>query len=166
MQGGAAAPPKAIELPTPPPQEALDENGEPVHFASGKHLLIDLYRADPATLNDRDGLEKAVTDIISGAGMHLLSVSAHKLEPQGVTVVAGISESHLTIHTWHVTTLSTPLPMHFVFFLVVTSRTLLGCTKPPSSLMRGVRSTTTSGCVPLGSAVSCMSLYADVRTFR
>ena len=34
------------------------------------------------------------------AGMHLLSVSSHKLEPQGVTVVAGIAESHLTIHTW------------------------------------------------------------------
>ena len=104
MNGGAQkdAATKAVidAMPTPPPQEALDENGDPVHYAAGKHLLIDLYRADEATLNDRDGLEKAVTDIISGAGMHLLSVSAHQLEPQGVTVVAGISESHLTIHTW------------------------------------------------------------------
>ena len=32
--------------------------------------------------------------------MHLLSVDMHQLEPQGVSVVAAISESHLTIHTW------------------------------------------------------------------
>lgn len=78
----------------------VEDDGSEVHYAAGKHLLVDLYRADSAMLNDREGLEEAVVSIIRNAGMHLLSVAAHKLDPQGVTVVAGISESHLTIHTW------------------------------------------------------------------
>ena len=63
-------------------------------------LQVDLYDADPATLNNAEGLRKDIEEIIKGAGMHLLSIHASQLEPQGVTVVAGISESHLTIHTW------------------------------------------------------------------
>jgi S-adenosylmethionine decarboxylase proenzyme len=59
-----------------------------------------LYKASPEVLNDGEGLKASVISIIEGAGMHLLSVSMHQFEPQGVSVVAAISESHLTIHTW------------------------------------------------------------------
>eukprot|EP00039_Didymoeca_costata_P023563 m.7521 g.7521 ORF g.7521 m.7521 type:complete len:751 (+) comp3728_c0_seq1:201-2453(+) len=84
---------------TPPPFVAAEVEGGP-YYPKGKHLLVDLQGASGDVLNDRQGLEDTVVSIIKNAGMHMLSVSSHQLEPQGVSVVAAISESHLTIHTW------------------------------------------------------------------
>ena len=33
-------------------------------------------------------------------GAHVLGVHLHRLEPQGISGVVVITESHLTIHTW------------------------------------------------------------------
>lgn len=48
---------------------------------------MDLQGASGDVLNDRQGLEDTVVSIIKNAGMHMLSVSSHQLEPQGVSVV-------------------------------------------------------------------------------
>jgi len=82
------------------PEDELPPISDEVYYATGNHLLVDLYKADEAILNDGKYLEESVVGIIRGAGMHMLSVDMHQLEPQGVSVVAAISESHLTIHTW------------------------------------------------------------------
>eukprot|EP00039_Didymoeca_costata_P022468 m.4603 g.4603 ORF g.4603 m.4603 type:complete len:549 (+) comp3028_c0_seq2:293-1939(+) len=85
---------------SPKPILSADEIPGGPYYARGRHLLVDLQGASGQVLNDRQGLEDTVVSIIKNAGMHMLSVSSHQLEPQGVSVVAAISESHLTIHTW------------------------------------------------------------------
>lgn len=51
-------------------------------------------------LNDEEYLRDAVKRIIDKTKMHLLDIQSAKLNPQGVSVVAMLSESHLSIHTW------------------------------------------------------------------
>ena len=68
--------------------------------ASGQHLLLDLQGANPAKLDDEEYLRNACLSIIEKANMHLLGIQSAKLNPQGVSVVAMLAESHLSIHTW------------------------------------------------------------------
>ena len=79
-------------VPEPPPSQMTP--------ASGQHLLLDLHGGDFDKLNDEQYLRSAVLNIIHKANMHLLGIQSAKLNPQGVSVVAMLAESHLSIHTW------------------------------------------------------------------
>ena len=68
--------------------------------ASGQHLLLDLQGGNYDKLNDEEYLRTAVLNIVDKANMHLLGIQSAKLNPQGVSVVAMLAESHLSIHTW------------------------------------------------------------------
>ncbi|MHB1044619.1 MAG: adenosylmethionine decarboxylase [Thermoanaerobaculia bacterium] len=68
--------------------------------ALGTHLLLDLAGAPFATLDDPGVVEAALVDTVAAMGAHVLGVHLHRLEPQGISGVVVISESHLTIHTW------------------------------------------------------------------
>ena len=68
--------------------------------ALGIHLLLDLAGVPFDTLDDDVLLERLLTGTVDQMGAVLLGVHLHRLEPQGVSGVAVISESHLTIHTW------------------------------------------------------------------
>ena len=52
------------------------------------------------TLNDEEYLREVILRIIDKVQMTLLGIQSAKLNPQGVSVVAMLSESHLSIHTW------------------------------------------------------------------
>jgi len=73
---------------------------EPNVPAKGQHLLIDLSGSTFDVLNDEEYMKQATLNIVKATGMTLLGISSFKLEPQGVSVVATLAESHLTIHTW------------------------------------------------------------------
>ena len=66
----------------------------------GSHLLLDLAGAPFATLDDPAVVEAALVETVAAMGAHVLGVHLHRLEPQGISGVVVISESHLTIHTW------------------------------------------------------------------
>jgi len=66
----------------------------------GTHLLLDLAGAPFATLDDPEVVKGALVDTVAAMGAHVLGVHLHRLEPQGISGVVVISESHLTIHTW------------------------------------------------------------------
>ena len=66
----------------------------------GTHLLLDLAGAPFATLDDPAVVEAALVDTVAAMGAHVLGIHIHRLEPQGISGVVVISESHLTIHTW------------------------------------------------------------------
>lgn len=66
----------------------------------GTHLLLDLAGAPFATLDDPSVVESALVDTVAAMEAHVLGVHLHRLEPQGISGVVVISESHLTIHTW------------------------------------------------------------------
>lgn len=74
----------------------IHENG--VSFA-GRHLLVDLW--DARQLTDIDYIEKTLRRSAEAAGATVLSVHLHQFSDSGgVSGVAILSESHISIHTW------------------------------------------------------------------
>ncbi|MFM7634024.1 MAG: adenosylmethionine decarboxylase, partial [Cyanobacteriota bacterium] len=45
-------------------------------------------------------LRDTITDAAKRAGATLLNLITHRFEPQGVTGLALLAESHISIHTW------------------------------------------------------------------
>ena len=68
-------------------------------LATGTHLLIDLHGA--SRLDDADHVRQALVDAAAACGATLLDVKLHSFGAQsGVTGVALLAESHISIHTW------------------------------------------------------------------
>jgi len=70
----------------------------PAKTGLGTHLLIDL--SGGLGLNDVARVETALRDATEAAGATLLDIRLHRFAPQGVTGVALLAESHITVHTW------------------------------------------------------------------
>ncbi|MBM5799403.1 MAG: adenosylmethionine decarboxylase [Cyanobacteria bacterium K_DeepCast_35m_m2_023] len=66
----------------------------------GKHCILELYACNQDRLNDEAFLRDAITDAAKRAGATLLHLVTHHFEPQGVTGLALLAESHISIHTW------------------------------------------------------------------
>jgi S-adenosylmethionine decarboxylase len=66
----------------------------------GKHCILELYGCDSGKLNDEAFLRSAITHAAQRAGATLLNLITHHFEPQGVTGLALLAESHISIHTW------------------------------------------------------------------
>jgi S-adenosylmethionine decarboxylase len=66
----------------------------------GKHCILELYECDSSKLNDEAFLRDTITDAAKRAGATLLNLITHRFEPQGVTGLALLAESHISIHTW------------------------------------------------------------------
>jgi len=65
-----------------------------------KHLLLELYRCDCAKLNDELFLRCTLNRAAKLAKAKVLNLISNKFEPQGVTAIALLAESHISIHTW------------------------------------------------------------------
>ena len=75
-----------------------DEFGN--HFA-GHHLLVDLYDVAAPLLSDMPLIRRTLTEAVRAAGATLLSIDLHVFEPNGgISGVAILAESHISIHTW------------------------------------------------------------------
>ena len=72
----------------------------PVSDTVGKHCILELYNCDSAKLDDEAFLRTAITSAAKRAGATLLNLITHRFEPQGVTGLALLAESHISIHTW------------------------------------------------------------------
>ena len=70
----------------------------PARTAAGTHLIIDLN--DGRGLDDLLRVETAMRRAVEAAGAHLLDLHLHHFSPQGITGVALLAESHITVHTW------------------------------------------------------------------
>lgn len=67
--------------------------------STGLHLIADLEGA--SRLGDADWIEGALRDAATAANATVLDVRLHRFGPeQGVTGVALLAESHISIHTW------------------------------------------------------------------
>ncbi|MCT0225387.1 adenosylmethionine decarboxylase [Synechococcus sp. CS-1328] len=66
----------------------------------GKHCILELYDCTSAKLNDEAFLRTAITTAAKRAGATLLNLITHHFDPQGVTGLALLAESHISIHTW------------------------------------------------------------------
>ena len=65
-----------------------------------KHLLLELYRCDYEKLNDESFLRCTLNRAAKLAKATVLHLISNKFEPQGVTAIALLAESHISIHTW------------------------------------------------------------------
>jgi len=65
-----------------------------------KHLLLELYRCNREKLNDESFLRCILNSAAKLANATVLNLISNKFEPQGVTAIALLAESHISIHTW------------------------------------------------------------------
>ena len=65
-----------------------------------KHYLLELYKCDYDKLNDESFLRCILNNSAKLANARVLNLVSNKFEPQGVTAIALLAESHLSIHTW------------------------------------------------------------------
>ncbi len=66
----------------------------------GKHCILELYECDQYKLNDEAFIRTSLTSASKIAGATLLNMLTHRFQPQGVTGLALLAESHISIHTW------------------------------------------------------------------
>ena len=65
-----------------------------------RHILFTLQGCAFDPLNDRSYIEVILKETAEICKSTLLDISSHKFQPQGVTAVALLAESHISIHTW------------------------------------------------------------------
>ena len=51
-------------------------------------------------IDDAVVLEKIINKALENVGAKVLFSNSYQFEPQGVTAVSGIAESHASVHTW------------------------------------------------------------------
>ena len=85
-------------------RDVLDENRDD-HFIrrdgrvfAGTHLIIEVV--DGTGLDDEARIQQAFRDCVTTCGATLLHIHTHKFSPQGVSGVAVLAESHISVHTW------------------------------------------------------------------
>lgn len=66
----------------------------------GRHAIFELYGCDSNLLDDEEYIVNSLCEVANKLGATILSTSSHKFEPQGVTSILLLSESHISIHTW------------------------------------------------------------------
>ena len=77
---------------------SLSNDNELSH--ESKHLLLELYKCDYEKLNDESFLRCSLNRAAKLANATVLNLISNKFEPQGVTAIALLAESHISIHTW------------------------------------------------------------------
>ena len=94
---------KPIVVVAPPPSDRMEERAD--HFAvrngvrcAGVHLIIDLHGAKG--LDDIDLVERTLRRCVDAARATLLHLHVHHFQPNGISGVAVLAESHISIHTW------------------------------------------------------------------
>ena len=75
-------------------------NNENELVYKSKHCLLELYKCDYEKLNDESFLRCSLNNAAKLANATVLNLISNKFEPHGVTAIALLAESHLSIHTW------------------------------------------------------------------
>lgn len=66
----------------------------------GKHCTLELYGVDPHLLNDLAFLDDVLRKAAIESGATILDSVFKQFEPQGITMLLLLAESHVSIHTW------------------------------------------------------------------
>ena len=75
-------------------------SNEKKRIHQSKHFLLELYGCDFDKLNDESFLRCTLNRAAKLAKATVLNLISNKFEPQGVTAIALLAESHISIHTW------------------------------------------------------------------
>lgn len=66
----------------------------------GRHLIVELAECDKTILDNIVLLEEHMKESVRLAGATIVKAVFHRYNPQGVSGVVVIAESHISIHTW------------------------------------------------------------------
>ncbi|SYZ72817.1 S-adenosylmethionine decarboxylase proenzyme [Candidatus Zixiibacteriota bacterium] len=66
----------------------------------GRHLLAELTECSSEALNNRPELEKIMIEAARHSGATVVDSVFHHYNPQGLSGIVVIAESHISIHTW------------------------------------------------------------------
>ncbi len=80
------------------PSSMKAEDGEYQFY--GRHLVVSFKDCSPEALSNIDGLKDAFIRAVNACGATCLSTADFVFEPNGLTMVALLSESHASIHTY------------------------------------------------------------------
>lgn len=69
-------------------------------FALGRHMTVEFYDCEPSIIADSEKVKKAFLKAAKESGATVLDYSFHIFEPQGVSGVVIIAESHFAVHAW------------------------------------------------------------------
>jgi S-adenosylmethionine decarboxylase len=78
--------------------EHVEDHAEDTNHI-GRHLVSDMWNCKKLSDNV-EPLEKIMLNACHVANATILGVSSHKFEPQGVTVMVLLAESHISLHSW------------------------------------------------------------------
>ncbi len=82
------------------PETNIDSQKSNMNTMLGKHCILELYECNSYKLNDEAFIRTTLNLATKHAGATMINMITHKFEPQGVTGLALLSESHISIHTW------------------------------------------------------------------
>ena len=66
----------------------------------GTHCIVELYGCPRELLNDEKFVIEALREATTHGLATLMGEVSHKFHPQGVTALALLAESHISVHTW------------------------------------------------------------------
>lgn len=66
----------------------------------GEHRIVDFEGCSFETLDDLEKIKKMFERGLELSNATVIQIVMHKFSPQGVTGIAAIAESHVSIHTW------------------------------------------------------------------
>ena len=66
----------------------------------GHHILLSLYGIDFKLLDDITSLRALFDKVTDALGATVLNKFSYKFQPQGVTVVYALAESHVSLHSF------------------------------------------------------------------
>jgi S-adenosylmethionine decarboxylase len=68
--------------------------------AGGKHFIVEFRDCSAAKLNNKKFIQETLVKAAEAARCHVLHAYFHTFEPQGVTGIVALAESHISIHSW------------------------------------------------------------------
>lgn len=74
--------------------------GDKLTSPVGTHCILEIYGCPAILLNDAGYIQQSLREAAETAKSTLLDEVVHAFEPQGVTALTLLAESHISIHTW------------------------------------------------------------------
>ena len=65
---------------------------------AGTHLIIEVVNG--TGLDDEGRIQNAFRDCVEACGATLMHIHTHRFSPHGISGVAVLAESHISVHTW------------------------------------------------------------------
>ena len=75
-------------------------DSRPGAIALGRQMTVEFYDCSEEILADSRRMEEIFLHAASVSGAHVVNSNFHSFEPQGVSGVLVISESHFAVHAW------------------------------------------------------------------